>query len=102
MTEEQQVALDEQLGHDAQKTLELLGDFDEQYTKAIVSNILSCDPKDFGSWRSLLKAKDAFVAYLTDKVRDGELLLTRCLRLTLTISMMEREMIEVTTWKKNC
>lgn len=73
MTEEQQVALDEQLGHDAQKTLELLGDFDEQYTKAIVANILSCDPKDFESWRSLLKAKDAFVAYLTDKVRDGEL-----------------------------
>ncbi len=73
MTEEQQLALDEQLGHDAQKMLELLGDFDEQYTKAIISNILSCDPKDFEGWRNLLKAKDAFVSYLADKVRDGEL-----------------------------
>ena len=65
--------MDEQLGHDAQKMLELLGDFDEQYTKAIISNILSCDPKDFEGWRNLLKAKDAFVSYLTDKARDGEL-----------------------------
>ena len=41
MSEKQQLALNEQLGHDAQKMLELLGDFDEQYTKAIISNILS-------------------------------------------------------------
>lgn len=73
MSKEQQLALNEQLGHDAQKMLELLGDFDEQYTKAIISNILSCDPKDFEGWRNLLKAKDAFVSYLNDKVRDGEL-----------------------------
>lgn len=73
MNEKQRLALDEQLGHDAQKMLELLGDFDEQYTKAIISNILSCDPKDFEGWRNLLKAKGAFVSYLADKVRDGEL-----------------------------
>lgn len=73
MTEKQQLALDEQLGHDAQKMLELLGDFDEQYTQAIISNFMTCDPKDFEGWRNLLKAKDAFVFYLADKVRDGEL-----------------------------
>ena len=65
MTEKQQLALDEQLGHDAQKMLELLGDFDEQYAKAIISNFMTCDPKDFEGWRNLLRAKDAFVSYLS-------------------------------------
>ena len=68
MTEKQQLALDEQLGHDAQKMLELLGDFDEQYTKAIISNFMTCDPKDFEGWRNLLRAKDAFVSYLSENL----------------------------------
>ena len=75
------LAIEEQEGHDAQRMLELLSDFDEQYTQAILSNILSCDPKDFEAWRNLLKAKEALLSYLRDKVRNGELAYDRRLEL---------------------
>lgn len=73
LSEKQKLALSEQEGHDAQKMLDLLAEFDEQYSQAIISNILSCDPKDFEGWRNLLKAKEAFISFLTDKVTNGDL-----------------------------
>ena len=75
------LAIEEQEGHDAQRMLELLSDFDGQYTQAIISNILTCDPKDFQAWRNLLKAKDALLSYLKDKVRNGELAYDRLLEM---------------------
>lgn len=79
--DKRQLAIQEQEGHDAQRMLELLSDFDEQYTQAIISNILSCDPKDFEGWRNLLKAKEALLSYLKDKVKDGELAYDRMLEM---------------------
>lgn len=79
--DKRELAIQEQEGHDAQRMLEMLSDFNEQYTQAIISNILICDPKDFEGWRNLLKAKDALLSYLKDKVTNGELAYDRMLEM---------------------
>ncbi len=79
--DKRQLAIQEQEGHDAQRMLELLSDFDEQYTQAIISNIWTCDPKDFEGWRNLNKAKEAFVSYLKDKVTNGKLAYDRMIEM---------------------
>lgn len=79
--DKRELAIQEQEGHDAQRMLEMLSDFDEQYTQAVISNILTCDPKDFEGWRNLLKAKDALLSYLKDKVTNGELAYDRMLEM---------------------
>lgn len=62
-----------QTGHDAEKMLELVTSFNEEYHKAIVNNIMSCPTEDVDKWRNMLKAEEAFVSYLKSLVEDGNL-----------------------------
>lgn len=68
-----ELVVKEQVGHDAEKMLELLQEFDKEYTRAIINNIMSCPTEDVDKWRNLAKAEESFKSYLSSLIEDGNI-----------------------------